>query len=271
MPTKRAVLIGDLHCGHRAGLTPPEYQSRGGPGHIWDKFLRVQKETWRLYAMMVKKLQSVHVLIVNGDAIDGRGKKSGGVELLTGDRNEQCRMAAQCIELWKPKHVVLTRGTPYHTGEIESWEDIIADMLTDRGYSVKIGEHEWVDVNGYVFDVKHHIGGSQIQHGRMTPVMRDETWNLLWAEAGLQPRADRIVRSHVHYCVGGYRYVGGKRIDFMTLPALQAMGTRFGARRMSGTVDWGLVAYDINSNGEIVWEYDGIHLVEPTKAKALKV
>lgn len=268
---KRVLLIGDLHCGHRAGLTPPQYQTRGGPEHIWEKFLRVQRDMWQLYAAAVKRLRPIHCLIVNGDCIDGRGEKSGGVELLTGDRSEQCKMAVECIKLAEPKHIVMTRGTSYHVGEIESWEDIIADTLKTAGHIVKIGDHEWINVNGHVFDVKHHIGGSQVPHGRLTAPARDEIWNALWAEAGLQPRANRIIRSHVHYCVGGFRYVGGRRIDFMTLPALQAMGTRFGARRMSGTVDWGLVAFDINDKGQVVWEHFDIHTIAPTVAKATVV
>ena len=269
---KRIVLMGDLHCGHRAGLTPPRWRNRQcSEEHVWRKFTRVQEETWKLYAGFVKLLRPIDCLVVNGDLIDGRGEKSGGVELITADRNEQVKIAEECCEMWDAPQIVITEGTPYHAGDIESWEAMIDDSLRQKGRQVKIGAHEWVDVNGYVFDVKHHVGSSTIPHGRYTIAARDELWNTLWHEAGLQPRADMVVRSHVHYCVGGWHYVGGKRVDFMTLPALQAMGTRWGARRMSHTVDWGLMAYDIDKHGEIVCEHRHVRTVQATAAKALRV
>lgn len=263
--TKRVVIIADKHCGHRAGLTPPNWQFRKpSTEHIWQKFTSVQEETWGLYAAAIKTLQPVHLLIVNADCIDGRGERSGGVELITSDRSEQVQMAVDCIKPWKAKHIVMTRGTDYHVAGAEEWENDIA-----RAISAKIGDHEWVEVNGYTFDVKHHIGSSSIPHGRATAVKRDELWNALWAEAGNQPRGDMIVRSHVHYCEGSYRFSGGRKIEAMTTPALQAMGTRYGAKRCSGTVDWGLVAFDINSKGKIVCRHEIVHQLESTKAKAI--
>jgi hypothetical protein len=269
---KRIAFIGDLHCGHRAGLTPPQWRFREcATDHVWRKFTQVQTEAWKHYARIVKSLMPVDCLVVNGDLIDGRGEKSGGVELITGDRNEQCKMAADCIRLWKAGNIVMTRGTGYHVGDIESWEDIVADMLRADGSTVKIGDHEWVDVNGHIFDCKHHVGSSGIPHGRFTAASKDELWNLLWAEAGQQPRADTIIRSHVHYCAGGYRYVNGKRKEFMTLPALQQMGTRFGARRCSGLVDWGLIAFDLDKNGNIICRHEHIVPCESTVAKTVSV
>ncbi len=277
MPTKRRsfkriVLIGDFHCGHRAGLTPPEYRYRAASrDHIWQKFTSVEKECWDRYIQIIKRLRPIDCLVVNGDGIDGRGERSGGVELITSDRSEQCEMAEVCIEKWDAPKIVIARGTPYHTGEKESWEDIVAKSLRKKGYEVKIGDHEWVDVNGHIFDCKHHIGGSGVPHGRLTAIGRDEVWNALWHEAGLQPRADHVIRSHVHYHVWGGRMVGGKPVEFVTLPALQAMGTRFGARKCSGTVDWGVIAFDVDKEGDVICEHKHVVTLESTKAKAYRV
>lgn len=269
---KRIVLIGDLHCGHRAGLTPPEYRFHStSTEHIWRKFTKVQKESWDRYQLIVKKLCPVDCLVVNGDAVDGRGERSGGVEQVTSDRSEQVKMAVACIDRWKAPKIVMVRGTPYHVGEKESWEDGAADALREKGCEVKIGDHEWVDVYGHIFDCKHHIGGSAVPHGRLTAIGRDEVWNALWHEAGLQPRADHVIRSHVHYHVWGGRMVGGQSVEFVTLPALQAMGTRFGARKCSGTVDWGVIAYDIDKEGDVICEHKHVVTLESTKAKAYRV
>lgn len=269
---KRLICIADPHCGHRVGLCPPKYQwqVKHDKGHIWNKFARIQKECWKWYEGKVKELMPADILVLNGDAIDGRGERSGGVELITGDRNEQVRMAAECIEIWQPKQIVITRGTPYHTGEIESWEDVLADFLKGKNYKVKIGDHEWIDVNGVVFDFKHFVGASVVPYGRKTTLSRDVVWNELWAEAKLQPRADWIIRSHVHYCEGGFTFRGSRQINALITPALQAMGTRHGARKMSGLVDFGLVEWNISEEGNVEWQ-PHIAEVRSQAAKALVV
>jgi hypothetical protein len=154
---------------------------------------------------------------------------------------------------------------------------VIAEMLklnedgTASGHRIKIGDHEWPTVNGLVFDLKHHVGSSGVPHTRATPVKRDELWNLLWAEAGDQPRGQFIVRSHVHYCEGAYKWIGPKRVEAMTTPALQAMGTRYGARRCSGIVNWGLLVFDIDESGRIVDRCEYIIPLASTKATPTKV
>ncbi len=262
---KRIVVISDLHCGHRVGLTPPEYQwiCDKRTGHIWQKFAKIQKECWAWYVKKVHELQPVDVLVCNGDALDGRGERSGGVELITGDRNEQIKIAEECIKIWNPANVVMVRGTPYHTGEVESYEDLIAQQL-----GCKIGDHEWINVNGIIYDFKHFVGSSSVPHTRKTAISRDQLWNQLWADADLQPDADWVVRSHVHYCEGGWHFVGTKEKQGLTTPALQAMGTRFGARRCSGTICFGLIHWDVEENG--TWKFaKHIALIRSQRAQAL--
>lgn len=267
MSKKRVAVIADMHCGHRAGLTPPNWRFREcSDEHIWKKFTRVQQEAWDLYMKEVEFLKPIDALLVNADCIDGRGEKSGGVELITGDRNEQCKMAIDCINVWEAPAVFMTRGTGYHTGDIESWEDIIAEQI-----KAKIGDHEFIDVNGFVIDMKHHVGSSQVPYGRGTAVAKDDVWNLMWKEAELQPRGDMILRSHVHYYTYQRRRVGKRTRYMITTPALQAMGTRFGARRCSGTVDWGVFAFDIDENGRVVWEHEGMYTLESTVATVSRV
>ncbi len=80
MPDKRLVIISDLHCGHRAGLTPPDWQSdfRKNSKTQRNKFAELQRELWQFYADTINDLRPVDVLVVNGDAIDGKGSLSGG-------------------------------------------------------------------------------------------------------------------------------------------------------------------------------------------------
>ena len=258
---KRVVVIADLHCGHRAGLTPPEFQyDPDNEEHIWEKFGKAQRILWDFYSRTIEALKPIHLLIVNGDMVDGKGGKSGGTEQITCDRKIQADMAARCIDLAAAKNIVMTYGTAYHTGDFEDWEDIVADNV-----GAKIGSHEWVDVDGLIFDIRHHVGRSVVPYGRLTAPLREQLWSLLWAEIAGYPKSDIIIRSHVHYHVDGQ--VFGKRA--FTTPALQ-LHTKYGSRRATGTVDVGLMHFDVEKNGEYTWK---THLLEllPVAAQPLKV
>lgn len=236
---KRVVAIGDLHCGHFVGLTPPIYQSRN------PELRAVQKRLWGFYVEAIKALQPIDVLIVNGDAIDGRGERSGGTELLTTDRKEQALMAVECIRQAKAKQIFMTFGTPYHTGASEDWESYIAERL-----GATIEGHLFLDVDGVTFSVKHKVGSSSVPYGRHTAASKENTWNALLAEEGSAPRADVFIRSHVHYFTHG----GDARKLYLTLPALQGPGSKFGERQCSGLVDFGLVHFDIEQ-GKYSWNW----------------
>ena len=236
--------MSDLHSGHRCGLTPPDWWY---PRGVRQKWRDIQAACWKWYAKEIDARKPFHAIIVNGDCIDGRGDKSGSTECITTDRNEQVEMAAECIRYAQSKNtkVVIVRGTPYHTGEAEDFEDALAREVN----ALKIGNHEWVEVGGVVFDCKHKVGSSTIPHGRHTAIARERMWNQLWADRDESPRGDVIVRSHVHYHI----YNGGPGWLAMTTPALQAMGTKYGTRQCSGIVDFGFVTFDIDG-GAYTWE-----------------
>ena len=82
---KRVVVISDLHCGSKVGLVHPAYRppvdTYAFPGET--DLLETQTVLWNFYVTSIDALQPIHALIVNGDAIDGRGERSGGTELIT--------------------------------------------------------------------------------------------------------------------------------------------------------------------------------------------
>jgi hypothetical protein len=156
----------------------------------------------------------------------------------------QVEMAFDALSIINAKEIHISYGTGYHTGNEEDFEKILARRL-----KATIRSQEWIDVNGCVFDVKHHVGSSGIPHGRHTATAKEHLWNQLWAERELQPKSNVILRSHVHY----YGHCGGTDWLAMTLPALQGMGSKYGARRCSGLVDFGMVEFDVNTKGEWSW------------------
>lgn len=230
---KRVVVISDQHAGHRVGLTPPKWQT----AILGQKYHKIQMELWKEFSTKIDLIKPIDVLMVNGDCIDGRGKRSGGTELITVNRQEQVDIAAAAINYCEAGTVVMTRGTPYHTGDKEEWEDILAKKVNCN----KIGDHEFYNIGGVIFDVKHNIGSSSIPHGQFTPIARDRLWNLIWSEYEMQPKADILIRSHVHY----YLRLGGIDWDGFVTPALQGMGSKFGAKICSGLVHWGFIWFDI--------------------------
>lgn len=238
---KRILVLGDMHCGHAVGLTPTGWQHDSA-----DKLCVIHRACWSFYESKLKAHGPFDVIFVNGDCIDGRGEKSGGLELIEPNRQRQCDMAVISIRkaiTRKNTPVVMTFGTAYHVGTEEDWEVSIASDL-----GAKIGSHEWVDVEGVMFDLKHHIGSSSVPHGRYTATARERLWNQLWAARGQNPKANVIIRSHVHY----FSYCGGDNFLSLTTPALQGWGTKYGARRCSGTIDYGFLVFECDK-GQFAW------------------
>ena len=65
---KRVVIIADLHSGHRAGLTPPAWQfKKPYQNSEHAKYAEVQQTLWNFITEQAKRLQPVHLLVVNGD------------------------------------------------------------------------------------------------------------------------------------------------------------------------------------------------------------
>lgn len=253
---KRLVIISDLHSGHQSGLTHPDFDAcPSSQGHRRELY-KLRRRCWDFYKGKIDALKPIDVLLVNGDVIDGKGGRSGGTELITSDRTEQIDMASEAIKCAEAGTIVMSFGTPYHTGDLEDWEQQVAKNVDAR----KIGGHDWIDINGLIFDYRHYIGSSSVPYGRHTQIAKERVWNLLWAEHDEYPKSDVIVRSHVHY----FRVA----IEFgwmgVVTPALQFYGTKYGTRKISGTVDFGLLSFDVNSKDDFSW---ASHIWKPRRSR----
>lgn len=244
MKSKRVVIISDLHCGHEVGLTHPDFNPRSET-EAGKLLTRERTKYWNFYAEVIKSLLPIDLLIVNGDAIDGKGEASEGVELIAPKLSDQADMATAAIEECRAGAIWMAYGTAYHTGKGDDWEEIIAQKVK----AIKIGGEDYLSLNGLTFSCKHHIGRSESPMGRLTALARAHIWNVLWNEWQEYPKADVIIRSHVHYFghCGGYGWLA------ITTPALQGYGSHLGQRRMEGTVDFGLVSFDVVSKDDYSW------------------
>lgn len=244
-PLKRILVISDLHSGHRGGLTPPSWQySKYDDENVRGKFGYLQATVWDWFVKTVKAIGPVDLLVVNGDAIDGKGQGSGGTELLTGDWLEQVDIAAECISIIDRKKTLIVKGTPYHVGKETDFEELLADKTAAAG----CGWHEWFEAEGVIFDCKHKVGRSEVPYSRQTAPSRDAMWNLLWSERDMQPDANVIIRSHVHY----FGYGGDANKLWLTTPALQAW-SKYGTATCAGTIDMGMVLFECKG-GAYTWK-----------------
>ena len=238
---KKLLILSDTHCGHVIGLTPPEYNDRSdNTKELAD--LRDKLFDWTMKE--IHKIGKVDLTVFNGDAIDGKGERSGSTELVTADRNDQNEMAISFLQRMNTKDMLMTYGTAYHTGVTEDCEDAIARRL-----GCDVSATQDVNINGKVFNFRHHVGSSTVPYGRSTQVKKERLWNQLWAERGEYPKADIIVRSHIHY----FDYSGNADYLAMTTPALQGYGSKYGSRRCSGIIDFGFVHFEIDSKGSASW------------------
>lgn len=256
---KRIGVFSDLHCGHVAGLTAPEYwvNKKSNPG-----LHAMQRECWSWFAAAVKRSGPFDAAFWMGDMIDGKNTKEGGCGLFVADRKIQSDIAIAAVNHVNAPKNHFVYGTPYHVGAEERWEEVIASACCSP-----IHTHGWVDVNGVVFDLKHKIGASSVPHGRFTAAAREQLWNALWAEGERQPKADILLRGHVHYhsaCGQTGRWWA------MTCPALQAAATHYGATQCSGLVDYGFLIFDITERGDYSWRIERADL-QTEKATAVKL
>jgi hypothetical protein len=240
----KLIAMGDQHCGHVVGLTHPDFNySSNKRSPIENKFKRIREECYNFYAGELKAIGTPDIVLSNGDAIDGPGAKSGGTELLTTDMESQINMVKASYEETRCNNIHLTYGTAYHVSLMgQDFEKSLVD-----GKSVKkIGSHEFISVKGHTFDAKHHCGSSSIPSGRSKAISNAMVWNMLWnGDNGMQPLADVTLRSHVHYYEGRATWYNGRERKGYTMPALQGMGSKFGARICQGIVHFGFLEFDI--------------------------
>jgi hypothetical protein len=249
MKYKRVVAVSDLHCGHRAGLTPPKWQLNPENAHD-AKWAAIATEQWKWYCKKMKELQPIDVLLVLGDCCDGVSERANSRDSIRVQRPDQVAMATECLQVPRAKRIDMVFGTRSHVAD---WEIDVAQNL-----GAKIGAHSWPAI-GYrggevVFDCKHKVGSSTIPHGRSTAIRKSLLWNRLWAERNKQPAADFLLRGHVHY-FSAVASIGRQGLVWcMTLPALQGMGSEYGAEQCEGLVDYGFLVFDVHQNGRTEWQ-----------------
>jgi hypothetical protein len=229
---KRGLVVSDIHAGSIYGMLPPDFMLydestkslNPGQQYLWS--------CWDHFCEQAGKFRP-DFIIANGDLIDGPQRKNHQSEIALISPRDQGKAAAEVLSLLRqrvPRHTrwYFTAGTPYHVGDWGESEESIAEEFGGQLYSSvgtgrRCKEVLWLDVEGVIIEAAHHIGVTQGFY-RATQLDKEMQWNAMTGKDPSKgvPRADLIVRSHVHY----FNEVGHASKQGFTNPCWQ-LQTRF--------------------------------------------
>ena len=204
MGIRNILVVSDLHCGSIYGLLPEGFVTADAGGINQNPGQKYLWECWQHLAGEVAKLD-IHAVVVNGDAIDGEQRKSKGDELCV-RLHDQPKAAIQCLKvlgdkLKAPKWYFVT-GTPYH--EVMPEVEVIAEGLkgvpyTGAGPGRLTRRTLDLDIDGVVVNFHHGIPGGGGNMYRATAIDKEAMFSALAGKQGKLPKADAVVRSHLHF------------------------------------------------------------------------
>ncbi len=186
-PTLRTIgFVGDTHCGSHYGLWPLD--SLPARGHAGPRYLL------KCFQHLTESWPELDLLVLMGDLIDGKQRKSDGTKLFTTKLDEQADGAIEILQPMaaKAKQIIRVDGTPYH-------EDFHgACRLIDAALGIKVAKQVIdLDLGPGILNIAHHpIGGSTLYNGTQTD--KEAIWSRQAASAGKTPSARWIVRAHRH-------------------------------------------------------------------------
>jgi len=221
---RKHLFLADTHIGSKFGLWPqgfkiPDFGEL--PLGVNQKILWIYWSDLISTLNMIGKLDSV---VLVGDLIDGKGKKSEGVEQLVTDPLTQARAA---VELFKPLRklcdkMFIVRGTVYHDQVGGRATEYIGEQLNAEK-NEEDGTHSWWELtldlgNGHYAHVAHHGGNPYVY--RATTAEREGFFMSLSADKFDLPEGKNwnlIVRAHTHFFI----HVEHPTLHIVYLPSWQ--------------------------------------------------
>ena len=238
----RIIVESDYHSGHLLGLTPPEW---------WSDYNREwARALWDARKAFLDQLPRVDDHVINGDAIDGPGKKDTAAHLTT-DIIDQVQMAEQAALMVRARRRWVVKGTGFHT---DSGGNLERPFATAIGTTAE--DELRLEIHGRKIHLRHVVGRSDIPYGQYTQLGKDMINDLLQGEFEGYPGADLLIRSHVHYCtrVGVADAVRGLMREAITTPALQLrapLQSEYTRKLRTWLYHVGLLLIEIDKTGEV--------------------
>jgi hypothetical protein len=246
MDEKTLVVVSDLHVGSISAVAPKGFTRHSGGVLGLNRVQSALAENW---ADMVSRWKNPDILVVCGDAIEGRARKDSGVPTWTTDFIDQLNGAQALLNQFGAKKTYIIVGTGYHVdAEGVAIEELLAQHIKSEKIPVDgtaLADQElFIQVNSTIFHFAHHIS---VASGwwRTTPIARELVFALLSEHHKLPKgkKVDVFLRGHCHFFCGvefsrqhGYicpawqiqtRYLY-KKSAFGTLPSIGALRFRVG-------------------------------------------
>jgi hypothetical protein len=212
--SKTLLALGDLHVGNEGAIMPEEIESDpANPGKSRRHFAQgIQKTLIKKWYEMVDECPRPDVLLLNGDLIDGKNYKDSGLGVWTTDMHLQAAALADLVKMLKPRQIIATSGSPYHTDRNPNMDRIAVEKC---GGTFK-GGFASVNFDGLRVYAQHKVSVSKIWQYRTTSIARALVMATLnEPEYG---HYNILLKSHAHY----FTYAGFSSSIGMVLPCWKA-------------------------------------------------
>jgi hypothetical protein len=196
------ILCGDQHALSLFGLTPPSGKNIEGGNVGLTPVQEYLFECWEHCRTVY--LPSVcgampRILWLAGDSIEGLHHGGNGVDATEIESHVQ-----GAVDILKPlaetcEKTFMVAGTEAHAGALGQWDELVAEKIGAQSDGVRHAPFEIRHrVDGVLFHMTHHIGGSYVDASDMTPLVGE--WVAMQAAAAdpAYPMPDVIVRGHSH-------------------------------------------------------------------------
>lgn len=256
--SKILIPSGDFHIGNKGSLTLPEVILNADIPSKKEVISanETQKNIIKIWEGLCDRYHKPDLLILNGDIVDGRNYHESGLGLWTTDVNQQAETFAELISWLKPRKIIGTSGSPYHSERNPCMDAIAIRRCRTAGGKKAIFRQGYVsaNINGCRVHAMHKttISKSTWQY-RATPIAR----SLVLAELAKDTYGhyNVILKSHVHW----FAYVGFSSYLGMVLPCWKAYDP-FGDTNIEfNDPAVGYVVFEIEDDGKFTFDFDITH------------
>ena len=219
--SKTLLVVSDLHVGNTNALCSQE-PTIANTGQVY-KLPRRNQLLLEHWIDCRDWCQNPHIMIVNGEPIDGPNKKDAGGDTWSHDPNDQIDDSERLLTMHNPTRYAFTRGSNYHVKDGQmSYEETLARRLKTIGYdpdnTVQSVRHEavkrqagdgkrfveyyiWFKILDQICNFTHHTSYTS-KHGQRANAVSNEMSSLEFDRGWYYPVDKSIAvvgRAHVHY------------------------------------------------------------------------
>jgi len=243
------VVLSDLHTGSELSPIPSDFETKNGRPI---KGTGIQEELTRAYLELAGAWRKPDILIVLGDAVDGKQRKKAGVGVWSTLLEDQSNASCQLIRAFQAERHVVLRGTDYH---VDNQGDPIEEQLAKDLGALKAGDGQYRSALKFILEAgdmrlhfAHHVPTSQTEWFLSTPGAKEGIrLQLQWRRLG---HIDALFRGHNHY----WWYQQGKSQHIVQCPSWQ-LPTDFMHRRSAEPLtDIGAVRFRITDGPDDMGE-----------------